>query len=146
LGVPTAVVLAGCGQTGPAQVPSAGPGSNVAAAAGDPPGVAQIPLHVIDFAVTNLPAQSIDQIAPPAEYDEMVRHILPQASKQRQLNGHLCGSPYTFSTPTLFYNADVTQALDVYMQAIQNVLFKDDDAQMTMDTAAAKVDALMKEG
>ena len=76
----------------------------------------------------------------------MVRHILSPALNLGQLNCHLYGSPYTFSTPTLFYNADVTQALDVYMQAIQNVLFKDDDAQMTMDTAAAKVDALMKEG
>ena len=32
------------------------------------------------------------------------------------------------------------------MQAIQNVLFKNDNPQLTMDTAAARVDALLKEG
>ena len=80
------------------------------AAAGDPPEVVQLVLNGLDFAVNNLPVQPIDQIAPKDEYADMVKHILPQALKLGQMNGHLYGSPYTFSTPTLFYNADIFKA------------------------------------
>jgi len=45
------------------------------AAAGDPPDVAQLVLNTLEFAVTNLPVQAIDQIAPKAEYDDMVMWI-----------------------------------------------------------------------
>lgn len=80
------------------------------AAAGDPPDVAQLVLNTLEFAVKNLPVQAIDQIAPKAEYDDLVKHQLPQTLRIGQLNGHLYGSPYTFSTPTLFYNADIFRA------------------------------------
>jgi ABC-type glycerol-3-phosphate transport system substrate-binding protein len=83
------------------------------AAAGDPPDVAQLIFRDLEFAAHNLPVQAIDQIAPPAEYDAMVKHQLPQALKVGQLNGHLYGSPYTFSTPTLFYNADIFRAAEI---------------------------------
>jgi multiple sugar transport system substrate-binding protein len=79
-------------------------------AAGDAPDVAQLVLNTIDFVVHNLPVQAIDQIAPKDEYDALVKHILPQALKLGQVNGHQYGGPYTFSTPTLFYNADLFKA------------------------------------
>ncbi|MBV8083250.1 MAG: extracellular solute-binding protein, partial [Chloroflexi bacterium] len=80
------------------------------AAAGDPPDVAQLVLNNIDFVVRNLPVQALDVIAPKVEYDETFKHILPQAAKLGQANGHQYGGPYTFSTPTLFYNADIFKA------------------------------------
>jgi multiple sugar transport system substrate-binding protein len=80
------------------------------AAAGDPPDIAQLVLNNIDFAVTNLPVQPLDQIAPKAEFEDTLKHILPQAARLGQVNGHQYGGPYTFSTPTLFYNADIFKA------------------------------------
>jgi multiple sugar transport system substrate-binding protein len=80
------------------------------AAAGDPPDVAQLVLNTIDYVVNTLPVVAIDSVAPKDEYDETMRHILPQALALGQMNGHLYASPYTFSTPTLFYNADIFRA------------------------------------
>ncbi len=77
------------------------------AAAGDPPDIAQLVLNNIDFVVDNLPVQPLDEIAPKDEFDDTMKHILPQAAKLGQVNGHQYGGPYTFSTPTLFYNGDV---------------------------------------
>jgi multiple sugar transport system substrate-binding protein len=80
------------------------------AAAGDPPDIAQLVLNNIDFVVANLPIQPLDQIAPKDEFDATMQHILPQAAKLGQVNGHQYGGPYTFSTPTLFYNGDIFKA------------------------------------
>jgi multiple sugar transport system substrate-binding protein len=80
------------------------------AAAGDPPDIAQLVLNNIDFVVHNLPVQPLDQIAPRDEFEATMKHILPQAAKLGQVNGHQYGGPYTFSTPTLFYNADIFKA------------------------------------
>jgi multiple sugar transport system substrate-binding protein len=80
------------------------------AAAGDPPDIAQLVLNNIDFVVRNLPVQALDQIAPKDEFEATMKHILPQAAKLGQVDGHQYGGPYTFSTPTLFYNADVFKA------------------------------------
>ena len=80
------------------------------AAAGDPPDIAQLVLNNIDFVVGNLPVQPLDQIAPKDEFDATMQHILPQAARLGQVNGHQYGGPYTFSTPTLFYNGDVFKA------------------------------------
>jgi multiple sugar transport system substrate-binding protein len=77
------------------------------AAAGDPPDIAQLVLNNLDFVVNNLPVIALDEIAPKAEFDATMQHILPQAAKLGQSNGHQYGGPYTFSTPTLFYNGDV---------------------------------------
>jgi multiple sugar transport system substrate-binding protein len=80
------------------------------AAAGDPPDVAQLVLNNLDYVANNLPVQALDQIVPKDEYDAYTKHIVPQALKLGVYNGHLYGSPYTFSTPTLFYNADIFKA------------------------------------
>ena len=58
----------------------------------------------------NLPVQPLDQIAPKDEFEATMKHILPQAAKLGQVDGHQYGGPYTFSTPTLFYNGDIFKA------------------------------------
>lgn len=80
------------------------------AAAGNPPDLAQLGLSSIDYAVNNLPLQPINKIAPKAEFDEYSKHILPQALKLGVYNSNLYAGAYTFSTPTLFYNADIFKA------------------------------------
>jgi multiple sugar transport system substrate-binding protein len=80
------------------------------AAAGDPPDIAQMTFTSLDYIVANLPVQAIDQIAPKDEFDELTKHILPAARKLGVVNGKLYGSPFTISTPTLFYNADIFKA------------------------------------
>lgn len=80
------------------------------AAAGNPPDLAQLALPNLDYAVSNLPLQAINKIAPQAEYAEYTKHILPQALKLGIYNGNLYAGAYTFSTPTLFYNGDIFKA------------------------------------
>lgn len=80
------------------------------AAAGDPPDLAQIVLNNLDYVVNNLPVQALNKIVPKTELDDFSKHIVPQALKLGIYNDNLYGSPYTFSTPTLFYNADIFKA------------------------------------
>jgi hypothetical protein len=79
-------------------------------AAGDPPDIAQLGLNSVDYAVRELGAQLIDQFAVKDEYVELMKHLLPSARPLGMRNGHLYASPFTFSTPTLFYNADIFRA------------------------------------
>jgi multiple sugar transport system substrate-binding protein len=79
-------------------------------AAGDPPEIAQLGLNSVDYAIRELGAQPIDQFAPKDEYDALMQHILPTAKPLGIRDGHLYASPFTFSTPTLFYNADILRA------------------------------------
>ena len=77
---------------------------------GTPPDIAQVPLQNLDSVISDLSPQPIDQFAPKAEFDDLMNHILPGARPLGQRNGHLYASPFTFSTPTLFYNADLFRA------------------------------------
>jgi sn-glycerol 3-phosphate transport system substrate-binding protein len=79
-------------------------------AAGDPPDIAQLGLNSVDYAIRELGAQPIDQFAAKDEYDALMTHLLPSARPLGMRNGHLYASPFTFSTPTLFYNADIFRA------------------------------------
>ena len=79
-------------------------------AAGDPPDIAQLGLNSVDYAIRELGAQPIDQFAPKDAYDALMQHILPTARPLGMRDGHLYASPFTFSTPTLFYNADILRS------------------------------------
>jgi multiple sugar transport system substrate-binding protein len=79
-------------------------------AANDAPDIAQLPYTSLDYIITSLSAQPIDSIAPKNEYDATIQHILPRARLLGVENGHLYGSPFTVSTPTLFYNATLFKA------------------------------------
>lgn len=79
-------------------------------AAGTPPDIAQLPLQNVDSVLTDLGPQAIDTFAPPDEFNATMQHIVPTARVLGERNGHLYGSPFTFSTPTLFYNADLFKA------------------------------------
>lgn len=79
-------------------------------AAGNPPDIAQLLLREWDLNVENLPLQTLTDIVPPDELNAHLggQHPLhPRAVKLTERNGKLQGLPYVFSTPTLFYNADL---------------------------------------
>jgi multiple sugar transport system substrate-binding protein len=78
--------------------------------AGNPPDIAQLLLREWDLNVEFLQPQVLTEIVPP---DELRAHVQgeyplhPRALKLTERNGRLQGLAYVFSTPTLFYNADL---------------------------------------
>ena len=79
-------------------------------AAGLPVDLVQTVFSDLDFAVTNFGAQALENIIPA---DEMAAHfegMSPNGLKLGVLNGKTYGLAYTFSTPVLFYNADLFRA------------------------------------
>jgi multiple sugar transport system substrate-binding protein len=76
-------------------------------AAGQPVDLVQTVFSDLDFAVTNFGAKALEDIIPA---DEMAAHFAgmsPNGLKLGVLNGKTYGLAYTFSTPVLFYNADL---------------------------------------
>ena len=91
---------------------SSADGSRIQAdlAAGLPVDLVQTVFSDLDFAVTNFGAQALEDIVPA---DEMAAHfegMSPNGLKLGVLNGKTYGLAYTFSTPVLFYNADLFTA------------------------------------
>ncbi|MDY7106273.1 MAG: ABC transporter substrate-binding protein [Actinomycetota bacterium] len=77
--------------------------------AGDPPDVAQVLLREWDQNIENLPLVELEE-AFGDEVDEQLESGHPFHPRARMLterDGQIHGLPYVFSTPTLFYNADL---------------------------------------
>jgi multiple sugar transport system substrate-binding protein len=78
--------------------------------AGNPPDIAQIVFSDLDFVVNDLRAKPLDTIVGTDEYQAYIggEHPMhPRGLKLAELNGRMYGVPYVFSTPTLFYNANL---------------------------------------
>jgi len=78
--------------------------------AGDPPDLAQLIMADVEFVANDLGAKPLDTIVPPDEFQSYVQGeypLHPRGLKLAELNGRLYGIPYVFSTPVLFYNADI---------------------------------------
>lgn len=76
-------------------------------AAGRIPDVVQMVFSDLDFTVDNLGAVALEDIVPA---DELAAHfdgMVPNGLDLGKLNGKTYGLAYTFSTPVLFYNADL---------------------------------------
>lgn len=76
-------------------------------AAGQPVDVVQTVFSDLDFSVNNFGAQALEDIAPAAEITAHMAGMHPNGTKLGVLNGKTYGLAYTFSTPVLFYNADL---------------------------------------
>jgi len=88
---------------------SSADGSRIQAdiAAGLPVDMVQTVFSDLDFSVNNFGAKALEDIIPA---DEMAAHfegMSPNGLKLGVLNGKTYGLAYTFSTPVLFYNADL---------------------------------------
>jgi multiple sugar transport system substrate-binding protein len=82
-------------------------------AAGAPPDLAQLILREWDLNIENLPITSLTDLVPADELQRDINGtypIHPKAVALTERNGKLWGLPYVFSTPTLFYNADLFRA------------------------------------
>ncbi|SIQ12940.1 multiple sugar transport system substrate-binding protein [Paenibacillus sp. RU4T] len=75
--------------------------------AGTAPDVAQLTFDGLDFAVNNFNAKPLEDFVPADEMAENFKDFSPNGLKLGQLNGKTYGLPFTFSTPVLFYNADL---------------------------------------
>lgn len=81
--------------------------------AGNAPDIVQGVFSDLDFIVHDLRAVAVQDIVPPAEIEAWrggEYPMSPNGLKLGELEGKIYGVPYTFSTPTLFYNADLFTA------------------------------------
>jgi multiple sugar transport system substrate-binding protein len=78
--------------------------------AGTPPDVAQLIFDGLDFIATNFNAKPLESIVPPEELTAHFEGFSPNGLQLGRLNELTYGLPFTFSTPVLFYNADVFRA------------------------------------
>ena len=78
-----------------------------AVAAGRVPDVVQMVFSDLDFSVGNLGAVALEDVVPPAELAQHFEGMSHAGLLLGVINGKTYGLPYTFSTPVLFYNADL---------------------------------------
>jgi len=79
-------------------------------AAGRTPDVAQLIFNDLDFIVNALAVPALDDIVPKQEWAAHTAGMVPAGLQLGALSGKIYGLAYTFSTPILFYNADVFRA------------------------------------
>ncbi|WP_240229369.1 ABC transporter substrate-binding protein [Devosia lacusdianchii] len=76
-------------------------------AAGQQVDLVQTVFSDLDFSVSNFGAQALEDIVPTGELAAHLEGMHPNGTKLGVLNGKTYGLAYTFSTPVLFYNADL---------------------------------------
>lgn len=88
---------------------SSADGSRIQAdlAAGQSVDVVQTVFSDLDFSINNFGALALKDIAPADEIKAHLAGMHPNGTKLGVLNGKTYGLAYTFSTPVLFYNADL---------------------------------------
>jgi multiple sugar transport system substrate-binding protein len=75
--------------------------------AGRVPDVAQLVFSDMDYIVNSLGVKPLEDIVPPAEWQEHTLGMVPAGLKLGAMRGKTYGLAYTFSTPILFYNANL---------------------------------------
>ena len=75
--------------------------------AGQPVDLSQMTFAALGFATENLGAQPLEDIVPAAELSAHFTSMVPNGLELGRLGGKTYGLAYTFSTPVLFYNADL---------------------------------------
>lgn len=78
--------------------------------AGQGPDIAQIIFSDFAFVVENFGVPALEDIVPPAELADHFAGFLPNGLELGRLDGQTYGLAYVFSTPVLYYNADVFRA------------------------------------
>lgn len=79
-------------------------------AAGRTPDVVQVIFSDLDFVVHNLEARALEDLIPADELAGHFNGMSPNGLKLGILDGKTFALAYTFSTPVLFYNADLFRA------------------------------------
>ncbi len=84
--------------------------------AGNPPDVAQLTFDALEYTATQLGAKPLSDLVSEEELEEHFggeNPMHPNAKVLADWNGKTYGMPYVFSTPVLFYNADMLAAAGV---------------------------------
>lgn len=74
------------------------------------PDVAQIVFSDMEFAIKNLGVKALEDMVPERELATHFVGMHPRGRDLGRLDGKTWGVPYVFSTPVLFYNADLYKA------------------------------------
>lgn len=72
-----------------------------------PVDLVQMPFAGLGYASENLGAVALEDIVPEAELDAHFEGMVPNGLELGRLNNKTYGLAYTFSTPVLYYNADI---------------------------------------
>lgn len=75
--------------------------------AGQGPDIAQIIFSDFGYVVENFGTPALEDIVPEAELDAHLEGLFPNGLELGRLDGKTYGLAYVFSTPVLFYNADL---------------------------------------
>jgi multiple sugar transport system substrate-binding protein len=76
-------------------------------AAGRQPDVAQLVFRDLIYLSTDLGANALEDMAGEEAYAELTEGMIPQGLELGKVDGKTYGLAYTFSTPILYYNADL---------------------------------------
>lgn len=76
-------------------------------AAGLQPDVAQLVFRDLIYLSTDLGAQPLEDLAGPEGYAALIDGLIPRGVDLGKVDGKTYGLAYTFSTPILYYNADI---------------------------------------
>jgi len=79
-------------------------------AAGQQPDVAQLVFRDLIYIASDLGANALEDMAGEEEYAQLVDGMIPRGVELGKIDGKTYGLAYTFSTPVLFYNADLFRA------------------------------------
>jgi len=78
--------------------------------AGQGPDLAQIIFADLGYLVENFGVPALEDITPAGELDAHLSGMFPRGIELARVDGNLYGLAYVFSTPVLFYNADLFRA------------------------------------
>lgn len=76
-------------------------------AAGRPPDLAQLISSDLDFIANSLGVKPLQDIVPPEEWAEHAAGMVPNGLRLGAIQGRVYGISYVFSTPVLFYHANL---------------------------------------
>lgn len=79
-------------------------------AAGQQPDVAQLVFRDLIYIASDLGANALEDMAGPKGYADLVDGLIPRGVDLGRVDGKTYGLAYTFSTPVMFYNADLFRA------------------------------------
>ncbi len=74
------------------------------------PDLVQLVFDGLDFAVTSFGVRPLEELVPPEELAAHFEGFYPRGLDLGRLDGRTYGLPYVFSTPVLWYNADLFAA------------------------------------
>lgn len=106
--------------------------------AGQAPEVAQVIFSDLEYVRTNLGARALEDIVPADELKAHFSGMFPNGLELGRLGGKTYGLAYVFSTPVLFYNADLFRAAGLNPDTPPRTWAEVRNAAITINKATGK--------